>query len=269
MRSRALRAGQPSGKRLKIRASGLSDVGLKRDRNEDAFSADEALGLFVVADGTGANAAGETAARIAVDLINKSVRRWSENDSSLYELFGPHDHSLTQSGNYLLSGIRLANRVIHELAEGYEQYRGMGAAVAALYATPSLIAAANAGNSRIYLARKGELEMLSKDHTVVAEQMEMGMMSDEEAASSPLKHVLTLNLGASRQMDPEVQEAELFSGDRFLLCSNGLTDLVSDDEILEVMRREKDPNDVCRRLLDKVLKRGAHDNTTMVVAHFS
>jgi serine/threonine protein phosphatase PrpC len=249
---------------LQIKASGLTDVGLKREGNEDSFSVEESLGLYIVADGMGGHLAGEVASQIAVDMIQKSYRKWLENKTAREDIFGPPDDSLSLQGNYLMSSIRLANRVVYEMAMEYEQYHGMGTTVVALLVTPTLVVAANVGDSRIYLVRDGHIEKLSKDHTIVAEQVEMGVMTEEEAATSPLKHILTRNLGSSDSVDPEVFELEPSNTDRVILCSDGLTDLVADTEILEMAEGEEDPNQLCHKLLDKVLKRGAHDNTTII-----
>jgi protein phosphatase len=249
---------------LQIKVSGLTDVGLKREGNEDSFALEESLGLFIVADGMGGHLAGEVASQIAVDMIRKSYRKWLENKTPREDVFGPPDDSLSLQGNYLMSSIRLANRVVYEMAMEYEQYHGMGTTVVAILVTPELVVAANVGDSRIYLVREGRIEKLSKDHTIVAEQVEMGVMTEEEAATSPLKHILTRNLGSSDSVDPEVFELEPSNNDRIILCSDGLTDLVSDAELLEMTEGEEDPNRLCHMLLDKVLKRGAHDNTTII-----
>jgi protein phosphatase len=140
----------------------------------------------------------------------------------------------------------------------------MGTTVAVVYVTPTLIVAANAGDSRIYLVRDGRLERLSKDHTLVSEQVEMGTMTPEEAETSPLKHVLTRNLGSSDEVDVDVYEIEPSNEDRFVLCSDGLTDLISDQEILEMTGGEDDPDALCRRFVQIALQRGGHDNTTVV-----
>ena len=213
------------------KAAGLTDVGLKRDGNEDSFSIDMKLGLFVVADGMGGHLAGEVASRVAVDLINKSFKKWADSNATEEDLFEYPDPSLSRFGNYVLSSIRFANRVIHEMATEHKDYSGMGTTVAVLAVMPDLIITANVGDSRIYLVRKGQIEQLSRDHSIVAEQLEMGIMTDEEAEQSPLKHVLTRNLGSAKFLDAEVFEIEPASKDRFILCSDGLTDLVSDDEI--------------------------------------
>ena len=247
-----------------VASSGITNVGLKRSGNEDCFSKEDALGLYVVADGMGGHQAGEVASQIAVDLINKSFRRWVEQEAYEDELFGVPDNSVTIQGNYLLSSIRIANRVVYEMALEHERYQGMGTTVATLFVTSSLIIAANVGDSRIYMVRDGHIERLSKDHTIVAEQVEMGVMTEEEASSAPLKHVLTRNLGSAENVEAEIFEIEPSNNDRFILCSDGLTDLVSDREILEMAQDEDDPGNLCNHLVEKVLKRGAHDNTTVI-----
>ena len=249
---------------MEVRASGISDVGLQREGNEDAFSVQSSLGLYIVADGMGGHLAGEVASRVAVEIIGKSFRRWLETDVSEDELFGYPDTSLSKVGNYVLSSIRLANRVIYEMATQYEQYNGMGTTIVILFVTPGLIIAANVGDSRIYLVRDGRIERMSKDHTIVSEHVEMGVMTEEEAAKSPLRHILTRNLGSAENVDPEVFEIVPSGRDRFILCTDGLTDLANDHEILEVAQNEHNPELLCRNLVDLALQRGGHDNTTVV-----
>lgn len=249
---------------MQFKASGITDVGLKRKGNEDYFSTEDSLGLYVVADGMGGHLAGEVASRIAVEVINKCYRKWVGEDTSEDELYGYPDNSLTNLGNYLFSGIRVANRVVYELAMEYTQYHGMGTTVAILLVTPKLIIAANVGDSRIYMVRDGQLERLSRDHTIVTEQVEMGVMSEEEAASSPLRHILTRNLGSAENVEADVFEIVPSSNDRFILCSDGLTDLLADDEILDLTQSESEPKKLCNKFVEKVLKRGAHDNTTVI-----
>jgi serine/threonine protein phosphatase PrpC len=256
-------------KSIIAKAAGLTDVGLKRELNEDSFSTDTKTGLFVVADGMGGHLAGEVASRVAVDLINKSCKKWFESDAPEEDLFECPDQSLSKVGNYIQSSIRLANKVIHEMAAEHTDYNGMGTTVAVLTVMPDLIITANVGDSRIYLVRNGEIERLSKDHSIVAEQVEMGIMTDEEAKQSPLRHVLTRNLGSAIHLEAEVFEIEPSSNDRFVLCSDGLTDLVSDDEIQQMVVAEDDPEVLCQNFIDKALTRGAHDNATVVSVYLS
>lgn len=247
-----------------VEASGMTDVGLKRKGNEDYFSTEDSLGLYVVADGMGGHLAGEVASRIAVELITRSFRRWVDEEAPEDELFGSSDNSLTLEGNYLFSSIRLANRVLNEMAMEYTQYHGMGTTVALLFVTPELIIAANVGDSRIYMVRDGIIERLSRDHTIVNEQVDMGLMTEEDAENSPLKHILTRNLGSAENVEADIFEIVPAHNDRFMLCSDGLTDLLSDEEILELTQNESDPGQLCRQFIEQVLERGAHDNTTVI-----
>jgi protein phosphatase len=252
------------GETLQLRTSGISDIGLQREGNEDSLLVEDSLGLYIVADGMGGHLAGEVASQVAVEMINKSYRKWLMNETPEDELFGHPDRSLSRAGNYILSSIRLANRIIYEMAVEYDQYHGMGTTVSIVLVTPGLVIAANVGDSRIYMVRDGRLEKLSKDHTIVSEQVEMGVMSAEEAAVSPLKHILTRNLGSSETVDAEVFEIEPSNKDRLILCSDGLTDLVSDEEILALTNKTDDPENLCRKFVQLVRSRGAHDNTTVV-----
>ena len=249
---------------MEVRASGVSDVGLQREGNEDAFSVQPSLGLYIVADGMGGHLAGEVASRVAVEIVAKAFQRWTERDAPDDELYGYPDPSLSKAGNYVLSSIRLANRVIYEMATEYEQYNGMGTTIVALLVKPGLIVAANVGDSRMYVVRDGRIERMSKDHTIVSEHIEMGVMTEEEAAGSPLRHILTRNLGSAEHVDAAVFEIVPSGRDRFILCTDGLTDLANDVEILGVARDEEDPELLCRNLVDLALQRGGHDNTTVV-----
>jgi protein phosphatase len=249
------------------KAAGLTNAGLKREENEDSFSSDDNLGLYIVADGMGGHLAGEVASRMAVDLINKSFQKWANDEAPVEVLFGHPDPSLSKTGNYILSGIRLANRVIHEMAAQDKKYHGMGTTVAVLAITPELITSANVGDSRIYMVKNGQIERLSKDHTVVAEQVEMGILSDEDAENSSMKHVLTRNLGSSDNVDAEISELTPANNELFILCTDGVTDLISDDEILQMAVREDNPEILCGNFVEKALNRGGHDNTTVVSVH--
>jgi len=254
---------------LLVRSAGITDVGLKRVRNEDVYSIEEALGLYLVADGMGGHQAGGVASNIAAKIVSQAYKKWLEEGAHPEEIFGAQDPSLSVQGNYVLGSIRLANRIIYEMANQYEQYRGMGTTIALLVVTPAIVIAGNVGDSRIYLIRDGQSEKLSKDHTVVSEQVEMGIMTKEEAQNSTLRHVLTRNLGSSQELDVDIYEIEPSDNDRFLLCTDGLTDLVSDEEILGIAQRGDDPEEICRELVEMTLKRGARDNTTVVTLFFS
>jgi len=254
---------------LKIQFSGITDVGLKREGNEDSFSTDDSLGLYIVADGMGGHLAGEVASRVAVEIINKTFKKWVEEQATENEIYGEPDSSLSLKGNYLLGSIRLANKIVHEMAVEQEEYHGMGTTVVMLLVSSSRLITANVGDSRLYLIRNGEIEALSNDHSIVAEQIAMGMMTEEEAAVSPLRHVLTRNLGSSGDVVPDIFEIVPEENDRLILCSDGLTDLVPNNELLQVAENIDNPENLCRKLVDTVLDRGAHDNTTIISVFIS
>jgi protein phosphatase len=254
---------------LRIEASGRTDTGLKREGNEDAFSSVEDLGLYIVADGMGGHRAGEVASRIAVETIRESYKKWAKEKTPEEDIFGVPDASLSPMGNFVRSSIRLANRIIFELATDRKEYEGMGTTIVVLLISPDLIIAANVGDSRLYLVRDGNIERLSKDHTIVSEQIELGIMTEEDAASSPMKHILTRTLGSSEDVDAEVFEIEPSEHDRFVLCTDGITDLIKDEEILSMTQEEESPESLCQQFIDTVLDRGAHDNATVISVFLS
>lgn len=248
---------------VKLHASGISDTGRQRDSNEDFFAMDNALGLYIVADGMGGHSAGEVASKVAVQIIQRNITNWMNKAVQEDELFDFPDDTLGRMGNYILSSIKLANRVIYEMSREYDEYKGMGTTIGVLAIMPTAVISANVGDSRIYLFRSRAMEPLSKEHNMVAEQLEMGLISKEEAKNSPLRHVLTRNLGSLETVKVDVFEIEPRNNDRFLLCTDGLTDLVSDEEILEMVYRGDDPEHICQQLIDEANERGGHDNTTV------
>jgi serine/threonine protein phosphatase PrpC len=250
---------------LKIVAAGLSDIGLQRDINEDSFVINNSAGLYIVADGMGGHSAGEVASKIAVQIIQKNVTYWINNSIPVTEIFDFPDMTLSARGNYLSSSIKLANRIIHEISQEYPKYAGMGTTIVILAIMPSTIIAANVGDSKLYLIRGNSIEPLSKEHSIVAEKLEMGLITEEEAKISPLRHVLTRNLGSSDTVDVDVFEIEHIYNDRFLLCTDGLTDLVSDNEILTIMKNGNNPEYICQKLISEANRRGGHDNITATV----
>jgi len=248
---------------MKLTAASLSDIGLIRGRNEDYFAIDNSNNLYIVADGMGGHLAGEVASKVAVQIIQKNVNHWINKNSPEDELFDFPDNTLSRRGNYILSSIKLANRVIYEMSREYAEYKGMGTTIVVLKIMPSTVIAANVGDSKIYLIRGNTIEPLSKEHNMVAEQLEMGLISEEEAKISPLRHMLTRNLGSLDTVDVDVFEIEPMNNDRFLLCTDGLTDNVSDDEILRIINNGDDAEHLCQQLVHEANKRGGNDNITI------
>jgi serine/threonine protein phosphatase PrpC len=246
-----------------LRSRGITDRGLVRAGNEDAFVADEALGLFVVADGMGGHNAGEVASRAAVEAIEAFIRqshgtRWTSWP------FG-HDSRLSLDGNRLRTAIFLANQGILRLAETRAAYAGMGTTVAVALLAPGRAAVGHAGDSRVYLLSAGELIRLTEDDSWSARVLRNGAgFKEHDLASHPMRHVLTNVLGIRDDVDVHVQELELRAGERLLLCSDGLHGLV-DDSTIAALAAHDDIDEASTRLVNAALDAGGRDNVTAVL----
>jgi serine/threonine protein phosphatase PrpC len=241
-----------------IESAGLTDVGKKREENEDSYLADDELHLYLVADGMGGHLAGEVASSMAVETIRECML--PERSAEARE---EEDETLSGDANRLLAGIRAANRAVVERARQEEQCRGMGSTVAAIYYADSTIIAANLGDSPIYLVRREEIEPLYVPHTLVAEQAAI----DPERAKlleERFHHVITRAIGVAEEALPDVCEVPFFPGDIVILCSDGLSNMVSPEEICDIVR-ENNPEASCRQLVDLANERGGDDNITVIV----
>ena len=246
-----------------VKSSGLTDVGQKRKLNEDNFFVDDNLKLYVVADGMGGHQAGEVASEIVVDTIRDYMKRFKEGDPDAVEELEDADETLSREANRIFSSIILANRGVHDVAQSDESYEGMGATVSLAYFTEDALIVANVGDSPVYLVHNGSIELLSVIHNVITEQSAI----NPEAAnfiSDQYKHLLTRGMGIEETVEPDISEIQYFDGDILVISSDGLTDLVTPEEILEVVDNKPTDN-ACRILVDTANDRGGHDNVTVVV----
>jgi PPM family protein phosphatase len=245
---------------LKVSFSAKSDLGLKRKINEDSFIADESIGLFMVLDGIGGHLAGEVASKLGLNTIKENVMR-SLTDKRLTE-----NQNLSREVQILNESLVLANKVIYEAANSQPEYFGMGTTVASLLLGTENIAIAHVGDSRIYLVRENSIERLTEDHSLVVEQLKRGIISAEEAEKSEMKNIITRALGADELLSPTVDELIPFNNDLFLICSDGLTDLVTDEEILEIiLKNRKVLDQAIQYLIDKANEKGGKDNITAML----
>jgi len=244
-------------------AAARTDVGRKRTGNEDNYCVVPEIGLFIVADGMGGHAAGEVASRLAVETIPQTMRRYL--DGTEQTLLGAPADGVSREGNYLLSSIRLANRVIFDAASSRPDYEGMGTTLVAVLTRGDRLTLANVGDSRIYRVRDGKIEQVSRDHSLVQEQVDEGILSRVEAQDSALRHLITRALGIKGSVEPEITETAAIGGDTYLLCSDGLSDLVEDDEMLAVIREQPELGAACQQLVDRANFRGGDDNITVVL----
>jgi serine/threonine protein phosphatase PrpC len=270
---------------LSVRSFGLSDTGKVRESNEDQFlialllkalqvertslpqaklqhSSDRSH-LFVVADGMGGHAGGKKASALAIDSVESFILqtfkwfaqcRGNEQDQVLADF---------------QSALGRANaRILAEAAKSPE-LRGMGTTLTLAYSLNNELFVAHVGDSRCYLCRRGTLHRITRDHTVVEEMIRHGALSAEEAAHHCLRHVVTNAVGAnSADVKVEVHKVHLEGGDRVLLCSDGLTEMLTEEEINHALHTEGEPEQACRRLVTRANDAGGRDNVTAVVAYF-
>ena len=244
-----------------IESAGLTDVGKKRKGNEDALLVNDELGLYIVADGMGGHQAGEVASKLVVDSIRDYMKRFA-NSNNLEEL-EDIDSALSIEANRILAGIQLSNRLVHEMANSQEDFRGMGSTVSVLYFNDQSLIAANVGDSPIYLIHKGKIELLSEPHTVLAEHRAI----DPEGAKrlgSEYKHMLTRAMGTEQTVRANICEIPIFRDDALVISSDGLSDLVNPEEVLGVVTGDGTQN-ACQALVDLANSRGGTDNITVIV----
>ena len=247
---------------LRIKACGLSDVGLTRAHNEDYFEIDPQHRLYVVADGMGGHSHGEVAAQLAVNSIREFIARSADRDTTWP--FGMED-GLARHSNLLKMSLRIAHdHVLRAISKDGSLY-GMGTTVVGLLLSGSTAAVAHVGDSRAYRLRGGRLEQITQDHTWVHEQVVAGFLSQEQARTHPLKNVVTRALGGESDVQVDVREIETAPGDLFLLCSDGLTGMLSDADIRDRLASGRSLHEICRTLINDSNARGGIDNVTVVL----
>jgi PPM family protein phosphatase len=254
---------------ITVDAFGLTDVGKKRKHNEDAYSLDVGEGLYIVADGMGGHAAGEVAAKITVETIAEFIAATRQKEEATWPF--RYNHELHFNSNRLAIAIEKANERVMSAVATQPWLKGMGTTVVAGLLNEKILSLAHVGDSRAYLYRSGELSRLTDDHSWVHEQVSAGILTEEEAKTHPLKNVVTRALGGGPSVSPDLREMEFQSGDAFLLCSDGLTTMLSDEEIRDsVAAAEKqDAETLCRRLVDLANEKGGVDNITVVLVRIT
>jgi PPM family protein phosphatase len=252
---------------MNISFKALSDVGKKRKGNEDALYVNPEQKLFVVADGMGGHAAGEIASKVAVDAINEFVCL-TGGDEEITWPFGL-DENISYDGNRLKTAIRHANRRVLEATKEKTEYEGMATTVAAVLVDGDVANIGHVGDSRIYLLTADEFTQLTSDHSWVNEQIQSGVISPDQARSHPLRNVVTRALGGRTDLAVDMQTRKMNEGDLLLLCSDGLTTMVPDEEIEQVLRDAKgDVEKGVEALVGAANEHGGEDNITVVLVKF-
>jgi protein phosphatase len=238
-------------------AYGLTDVGRRREANEDQFLVDAGLGLYAVADGMGGHAAGEVASQLAIQTLADTLREtgWTGDETDC--------DAAQQSLN---EAVRKANQRICETVLAREEWRGMGTTVVALLMCGENAVIAHVGDSRAYMLRGGDFRRLTSDHSWVNEQVRLGLLTDDDAQRHPMRNIVTRALGNRMDVAVDFTNEPMRDGDVILLCSDGLNTMLSDDEIRATLAsHEGNPEEACRALVDAANDRGGEDNTTVIV----
>lgn len=240
---------------MNVKALGLSHIGLRRTTNEDAYLINEKSGLFIVADGMGGHNAGEVASRMAIDR------------SSGYILNPPAPHA--DPREVIGGAIRAANAAVFEASGKNRGQSGMGTTIIIAWIVGGRCYIGHVGDVRGYLIRRRKLNLLTRDHSVVARMVENKQITEEEARTHPLRNAIERAVGTDREVTPDVIAVRLMHADRLLLCSDGLWGLVDDGVIRSIINKKGRAGIKVQGLLEKALEAGGRDNITLILTEIS
>jgi protein phosphatase len=248
---------------LRIEVAGETNVGMKRTHN---FSILEESGLYIVADGMGGHASGEVAAKMAVDSL-KEFFAATANDP---ERTWPYkmDRSKGYEENRLITGIKLANLRIYESAQRDPRQRGMGTTIVTMFAVEDGVYIAHVGDSRIYRLREGKIEQLTEDHSLLNDYIKMKRLTPEEIANFPHKNVIVRALGMKDTVKVDTRFEQPRAGDVYLLCSDGLSGPVTDEELLQISTQSDDLKSSATKMIERANANGGPDNITVILARW-
>ena len=246
-----------------------TDVGLKRDNNEDSYFFDDALGLYLVADGMGGAASGEVASGMVADGIAGYFKKYAGRPLEDPERYDFYDASHTDRVNTLLQAVHLANGLVYEASHRNDEHQGMGSTLAVFMTDGEEMVVLNVGDSRVFRSREGLLERLTIDHRMADDPKFKGLINPEATIMSRLGNTLTRAMGVRENVDPDVHRLPLEDGDVFLACSDGLSDMVDEEMISKVMAMERPLAQKAKDLIELALAGGGRDNVTVLLAETS
>jgi protein phosphatase len=238
-------------------------VGRVRGNNEDSFKLVPELNLFILSDGMGGEAHGEVASNITVETVSAHCLDACKKKDLPF--FGETRQDISEQTNRLVSAVRLANQMIYESAQKHPAQRGMGATVVAVWLNEQCVSIAHVGDSRVYLLRGTELRQLTSDHSLVAEQVRRGIITAEQAEQSDMQSVLIRALGIEPEVQVDADEQLLMDGDTLVLCSDGLSRMVSDLDIASTILTHSQVQQAAERLVDMANENGGEDNVSVIL----
>lgn len=249
-----------------IDVAGQTHVGMKRNHNEDNYLLLPDERLFCVADGMGGHSSGEIASKIAVDEMADFFSMTAKDHDATWPY--KMDKSRSYDENRLSTGIKLANRSIYEKAAAEQRYKGMGTTVVSVHFTSQAAIVAHVGDSRVYFFRAGVLKQITEDHSLLNDYLKAKKLTPEEIEAFPHKNVIVRALGMKDTVQVDLTRLEPLDGDVFLLCSDGLSGMVTDPQIAEVLSTAPDLQVACGQLIEAANANGGNDNVTCVLARW-
>ena len=242
----------------KVLSAGLSDIGQVRQNNEDVWAEEPSIGLYVLADGMGGHQAGEIAARETATSLCRALKR--KNILS-------QNYSLSDLHDLLKRAIIHVNGLVYKMGRSKTELRGMGTTLCCLLFHPKGLVFAHVGDSRIYRMRAGKFEQLTKDHSLLRDLVEQGKLNDNQATDFIYKNIITKAIGTESKVDPTVKQCNVMMEDTYLMCSDGLTDLIAAKEIGEILSNSSSHEAAIKELISRANAEGGRDNITVVIAH--
>ena len=248
---------------MRVDMEARTDLGRVRKNNEDNFTVVPELGLYVLSDGMGGEAHGEVASGLTVEAIRHHCIEASKVPDT--PLFGDAIENLPARANRLVSAVRLANRAIYESAQRHPSQKGMGATVVTIWVDEQQMSVAHVGDSRLYRMRQGQLEQITQDHSLVAEQVRRGILTQQQAETSQMQSVLIRALGIDPDVEVDAEEHPVLPGDSLVLCSDGLNRMVTDPDIGSILNTSLTAKEAVDRLIALANENGGEDNVTVIV----
>ncbi len=249
---------------MKVQYAGQTDVGLKRNHNEDNFLLLAEHNLYLVADGMGGHSAGEVASKMAVETIAQFYRDTAEDEDVTWPF--KMDKGSTYEESRMATGVKLSNLRIHESAMSDSKHRGMGTTLVTVRIAPQGMIVGHVGDSRVYRVRNRQIEQLTEDHSLLNDYIKMKELTPEEIANFPHKNVIVRALGMKDTVQVDVATTKPQVGDIYLLCSDGLCGMVEDPGLLEIiLQHETNLQAGCNALIDAANANGGNDNITAVL----
>lgn len=245
----------------RVAAFGLSDIGLVRQNNEDYWAELPELGLYALADGMGGHRAGEVASKLAIDTLCQVIEDSMGDDTD--ELSYEEAHGVIQLA------IEHTNRAVYEMGQSEEDFKGMGTTLCCLLFHRKGLIYAHVGDSRIYRLRKGRLEQMTRDHSLLREMIELGQLSERQAEEFVYRNIITRAVGTEAEIDPSVHMADLQNHDIYMMCSDGLSDMLSVNEMEKILTKSTTIEEAGARLVKTAKENGGYDNVTVVLMQVS